>query len=112
MKMGLLFRHCFNQSPMEGETSKLKAYQEGRMDAPSEKVFMQKMLECVETQADVLKKILGHLSEIEKKEPKKHKTKHESSGLTQEGIDLIMAEGKVHLPPPNFKPQLRGASRP
>ena len=82
------------------------------MDAPSEKVFMQKMLKCVETQVDVLKKILGHLSEIEKEEPKKHKTKHESSGLTQEGVDLLMAEGKVHLPPPNFKPQLRGASGP
>ena len=43
--MGLLFRNHSNPSPMEGETSKLKAYQEGQTDVASEKVFMQKMLE-------------------------------------------------------------------
>ena len=36
------------------------------MDATSEKVLMQKMLECVEVQAEVLKKIIGHLFEIVK----------------------------------------------
>nr|POE86334.1 hypothetical protein CFP56_41217 [Quercus suber] len=82
------------------------------MDAPSEKVFMQKMLKCVEPQVEVLRKILGHLSKIEKEKAKKHKTEHKSSGLTQEGIDRVMAKGKVHLPLPNFKPQLRGASGP
>ena len=46
--MGLLFKHHSNPSPIEGETSKLKAYQEEWMDAASEKVFMQKMLQCVE----------------------------------------------------------------
>ena len=46
---------------MEGETSKMKAYQEGRIDAASEKVFIQKMLKCVEVEIEVLKKIIGHL---------------------------------------------------
>ena len=47
MKMGLLFRHHSKPSPMEDKTSKRKTYQEGKMDATSEKVLMQKMLECV-----------------------------------------------------------------
>ena len=68
MKMGLLFKHRSNPSPMEGETSKRKAYQGGKMDAASEKFFMQKMLECEEVQAEVLKKIISHLSKIEKEE--------------------------------------------
>ena len=72
------------------------------MDVTSEKVFMQKMFECVE--AKVLKKIISHLSEIKKEEAKKHKTNHEPSELTQEGINHMMAEGKVRLPLPNFKP--------
>jgi len=54
IKMGFLSRLHSNPSPMEGETSKLKAYQEGRMDVASEKVFMQKMLKSVEAQAEVL----------------------------------------------------------
>ena len=45
--MGLVFRHHSNPSLMEDETSMRKAYQEGKMDVASEKVFMQKMLECV-----------------------------------------------------------------
>ena len=79
---------------MEGETSKRKAYQEGKMDAASEKVFMQKMLKCVEGQAEVLKKIIGHLSEIKNEEAEKHKVDHKPSGLTQEGIDRMVIEGK------------------
>ena len=82
MKMGLLFKHRSNPSPMEGETSKMKAYQEGRMDVASEKVFMQKMLDCIESQAEILKKIIGHISKIEKKESKKCKAEHEPSELT------------------------------
>ena len=66
MKMGLLFRRRSNPSPMEGKTFKGMAPQEGKMDASSEKVLMQKMLECVEVQAEVLKKIIGHLFEIVK----------------------------------------------
>ena len=104
MKMVLLFRHRSNPSLIEGQTSKLKAYREGRMDATSEKVFMQKMLECVEAQAEFLKKIIGYLSKIEKEEAEKRKAEHELSGPTQEGIDRTMVEGKVHLPLPNFKP--------
>nr|POF25013.1 hypothetical protein CFP56_37974 [Quercus suber] len=81
---------------MEGETSQLKTYREGKMDAANEKVFMQKMLECVKAQAEVLKKIIGHLSEIDKEEAEKWKAKHESNELTQEGIYHVMAEGKDH----------------
>ena len=67
---------------MEGVTSKRKAYQEGKIDAASEKVLMQKMLQCSEAQVEVLKKIIGHLSEIDKEETKKHKANREPSELT------------------------------
>ena len=56
MKMGLLFRHRSNPSPTEGKTFKGKTPQGGKMDASSENFFMQKMLECVEAQVEVLKK--------------------------------------------------------
>ena len=82
------------------------------MDAVSEKVFKQKMLKCVEAQVEVLKKIIGHISEIEKEEVEERKTEHEPNELTQEGIDHMMAEGKVRLLLPNFKPQLKDAPRP
>ena len=52
------------------------------MDAISEKVLMQKMLECVEVQAEVLKKIIGHLFEIAKEKVEKDKAKREQSELT------------------------------
>ena len=74
------------------------------MNAASEKVFKQKMLKCVEAQVEVLKKIIGHLSEIKKEEVEECKTKHEPNELTQESIDHVMAKGKVCLPLPNFKP--------
>ena len=67
---------------MEDKTSKRKTYQEGKMDAISEKVLMQKMLECVEVQAEVLKKIIGHLFEIAKEKVEKDKAKREQSELT------------------------------
>ena len=101
-----------NPSPMEGETSKLKAYRGGWIDAASEKLFMQKMLIYVEAQAEVLKKIIDHLSKIEKEEAEKCKVEHEPSGLTQKGINCVMAEGKICLPLPNFKPQLKDALGP
>ena len=50
---------------MEGETFQEETPQEERMDALSEKALMQKLLECVETQGKVLKKIISHLSKIE-----------------------------------------------
>nr|POE57391.1 hypothetical protein CFP56_05991 [Quercus suber] len=68
---------------MKGKTFKGKALQKGKMDASSEKVLMQKMLECVAAQAKVLKKIIGHLSEIAKEEAEKDKANHEQSELTQ-----------------------------
>ena len=77
MKIGILFKHHSNPSPMEGKTSKRKNYQEGKMDTASEKVLMQKMLECVEAQAKVLKKIIGHLFEIAKEEVEKDKASRE-----------------------------------
>ena len=104
MKMGLLSRHHSNPSPMEGKTFKGMAPQEGKMDASSEKVLMQKMLECVEAQAKVLKKIIGQLSEIAKEEDEKDKANREQSKLTQEDINRMMVEGKVRLLLPNFIP--------
>ena len=62
--------------------SKRKIYPEGKMDTASEKVLMQKMLECVEAQVEVLKKIIGHLFEIAKEEAKKDKVDREQSELT------------------------------
>ena len=67
---------------MEGKTFKGKAPQEGKMDAASEKVLMQKMLECVEVQVEVLKKIISHLSEIANEEAEKGKSNHGQSELT------------------------------
>ena len=64
------------------------------------------MLKCVEAQAEVLKEIIGHLFEIEKEEVEKYEVDHEPSKLTQEGINHVMAEGKVRLPLSNFKLQL------
>ena len=52
------------------------------MDTASEKVLMQKMLECVKAQVEVLKKIIGHLFEIAKEEAKKDKVDREQSELT------------------------------
>ena len=100
--MELLFRHHSKPSPMEGKTFKGKARQEGKMDASSEKV--QKMLECVEAQVEVLKKIISHLSEIAKEETKKDKANGGQSEMTQEDINRMMAEGKVCLLLPNFMP--------
>ena len=77
MKMGLLLRYHSNPSPMEGKTSKRKTYQEGKIEAASKKVLMQKMFECVEMQVEILKKIIGHLSEIAKEEAKKNKANRE-----------------------------------
>ena len=97
---------------MEGETFKGKTPQEGKMDASSEKVLIQKMLECVEVQVEVLKKIISHIFEIEEEEVEKDKANHGQSELTQEDINRMMTEGKVRLLLPNFMPQLKSAPRP
>ena len=54
---------------------------------------MQKMLECVEAQVEVLKKIIGHLFEMAKEEIEKDNTDLEQSKLTQEDINRMMVEG-------------------
>ena len=82
------------------------------MDASSEKALMQKILKCVEAQAEVLKMIISHLSEIEEEEAKKDKANHGQSELTQEDINNMMTEGKVRLLLPNIIPQLKGALGP
>ena len=67
---------------MEGRTFKGKTPQEGKIDISREKVLMQKMLECVEAQFEVIKKIISHLSEIEEEEVEKDKANHGQSELT------------------------------
>ena len=74
------------------------------MDASSEKVLMQKILKCVKAQAEVPKKIISHLSEIEEEEVEKDKANYGQSDLTQEDINRMMTEGKVRLLLPNFMP--------
>nr|POF22000.1 hypothetical protein CFP56_35541 [Quercus suber] len=58
---------------MKGETFKEKTPQEERMDASSEKVLKQKILECLEAQVEVHKKIISHLSKMEEYELKEEK---------------------------------------
>ena len=79
------------------------------MDASSEKALMRKILKCVEAQAEVLKMIISHLSEIEEEEDRAN---YGQSELTQEDINHIMIEGKVYLLLPNFMPQLKSTPRP
>ena len=79
------------------------------MDASNEKALMQKILKCVEAQAEVLKMIISHLSEMEEE---KGRANYGQSELTQEDIDRIMIEGKVYLLLPNFMPQLNSTPRP
>lgn len=73
---------------------------------------MQKMVECVEAQFELIKKIISHLSEIEKEEAEKDKANHGQRELTQEDINSMMTEGKVHLLLPNFIPQFKSTPRP
>ena len=96
-----------NLSPIEGKTFKKEDPQEERMDTSSKKVLMQKILECVETQVEVLKKIISHLSKIEE-----DNANYGQSKLTQEDNDHMMTEGKVHLLLPNFMPQLKSTLGP
>ena len=82
------------------------------MDASSEKALMQKMLECVEVQVEVLKKIICHLPEIEEAEAEKDKANRGQSELTQEDINRMMTEGKFCVLLPKFMPQLKNAPGP
>ena len=52
------------------------------MDALSKEVLVQKMLECVEAQVEVLKKLISHISKIEEEEAEEDKANHGQSELT------------------------------
>ena len=52
------------------------------MDTSSKKVLMQKILECVEAQVEVLKKIISHLSKIEEEEDEEDNANYGQSKLT------------------------------
>ena len=58
----------------------------------------------MKAQAEVPKKIISHLSEIEEEEVEKDKANYGQSDLTQEDINRMMIEGKVRLLLPNFMP--------
>ena len=97
---------------MEGKTFKEETPQEERMDTSSEKVLMQKILECMEAQVEVLKKIISHFSKIEEEEDEEDNANYGQSELTQEDNDHMMTKGKVRLLLPNFKPQLKSTPGP
>ena len=101
---GASFQTSLQTKSNGSKTFEGKALQEGKVDASSEKVLMQKMLECVEAQVEVLKKIISRLSEIAKEETEKDKANSGQSEMTQEDINGMMAEGKVRLLLPNFIP--------
>ena len=79
---------------------------------------MQKILECVEVQVKVIKKIISHLSKKEEEDLKEEeedeedKADYRQSELAQENIDRMMTERKVCLLPPKFMPQLKSTPRP
>ena len=79
------------------------------MNASGEEALVQKLLEHVEAQDEVLEKIISRLSKIEEDElkegeewDKRDKAGYERSKLTQEDIDRMMVEGKIHLLLPEF----------
>ena len=53
---------------MEGEAFQEETPQEEKMNASSEEVLVQKLLESVEAQGEVLEKIISHLSKIKEDE--------------------------------------------
>nr|POE46259.1 hypothetical protein CFP56_54122 [Quercus suber] len=86
---------------MEGETFHEETLQEEKMNASSEAMLVQKLLESVEAQGEVLEKIISRLSKIEEDELKEgeewdeeDKDGYERSKLTQEDINRMMIEGK------------------
>ena len=62
--------------------------------------------------AEVLKKIISHISEIEKEKAEKDKANHGQGELTQEDVNRMITEWKVLLLLPNFMPQLKSAPGP
>ena len=53
---------------MEGEAFQEETPQEEKMNTSSEEVLVQKLLESVEAQGEVLEKIISHVSKIEEDE--------------------------------------------
>ena len=89
------------------------------MNASGEEALVQKLLERVEAQDEVLEKIISRLSKIEEDElkegeewDKRDKAGYERSKLTQEDIDRVMVEGKIRLLLPEFMLQLRSTLGP
>ena len=79
------------------------------MNASGEEALVQKLLERVKAQDEVLEKIISRLSKIEEDElkegeewDKRDKAGYERSKLTQEDIDRMMVEGKIRLLLPEF----------
>ena len=79
------------------------------MNASGKEALVQKLLERVEAQDEVLEKIISRLSKIEEDElkegeewDKRDKAGYERSKLTQEDIDRMMVEGKIRLLLPEF----------
>ena len=85
---------------MEGKT-----FQEG-MNASSEEASLEEIFELMKVWCKSLKKILSRLSKTKEvfKEGKEDKADYGQSELTQEHIDRMMIEEKVHLFLPNFVP--------
>ena len=82
------------------------------MDSASEKALMQKILECVEAQVEVLKKTISQISKMEEEKDEEAKANYGQSELTQEDIDHMMTKGKICLLLPNFMAHLKSTPRP
>ena len=82
-----------------------KMFQEG-MNASSEEASLEEIFELMKVWCKTLKKILSRLSKTKEvfKEGEEDKADYGQSKLTQEHIDRMMIEEKVHLLLPNFVP--------
>ena len=82
-----------------------KMFQEG-MNASSEEASLEEIFELMKVWCKTLKKILSRLSKTKEvfKEGEEDQADYGQSELTQEHIDCMMIEEKVHLLLPNFVP--------
>ena len=89
--MRLLFKHhCTTKvkikSPLQSKSKRRiegETFQE-RKNASSEEALVQKLLESVEAQGEVLKKIISRLSKMEEDELKEGETKDEGDKVDYE----------------------------
>ena len=89
--MGLLFKHhCTTKvkikSPLQSKSKRRiegETFQE-RKNASSEEALVQKLLESVEAQSEVLKKIISRLSKMEEDELKEGEEKDEGDKVDYE----------------------------